>query len=320
MSDSVPGNRVVGQAWQSNFTDKKMTIKENIFIVTALFMAAIYLSSCGKFHTDENGSVSVALSFADKADKGEVTIGDTKLWIFNDGGSLVGSHACHSASELALQRFFLDPGRYLFVTAVNLVEPFTWAESPTVAQDLIFGLEDPLASPSHALYGVNEVVVEDDKSKIVNSEIRRVLSELSLKISGAPAGTSVKATVRSNASGVYPARKDSDGLYGLATDEEVRSITFPQAHEDGGVISTPVLRLMPSTGRSEATIIYLAITLTGGNVLECTILAPPMRPSGKYILTMKYSEMRANMIVYPYKINDWTEGWVVNGEILNPDE
>lgn len=297
-----------------------MTIRKIIFIAALLLVAVVSLQSCRKFHTDENGSVSVALSFADKDDKGEVTIGDAKLWIFNDEGSLVGCHAYHSASELALQRYSLDPGGYLFVTAVNLVDPFTWTDPVVSGQDLIFGLKDPLASPSHALYGVNEVIVENDKSKVVISEIRRVLSELSVRISGAPAGSSVKATVRSNASGVYPCRKDSDGLYGMATNEEVRSIVFPEAHEDGGVIATPVLRLMPTIGRSESTIIYLTITLAGGNELECTIIAPAMRPSEKYVLMMEYDSMRATMIVNPYKINDWTEGWVVNGEILDPDD
>ena len=297
-----------------------MTIRKNIFILALLFVALFSLQSCGKFHTDENGSVSVALSFADNDDKDKVTIGDAKLWIFNDNGALVGDHVYHSASELALQRYFLDPGSYLFVTAVNLVDPFSRTDPVQSAQDLVFGLRNPLASPSHALYGVNEVVVENDKSKVVISEIRRVLSELSVKISGAPVGSSVKATARSNASGVYPGRKDDDGHYGLATNEEVRSITFPEAREKDGEIATSVMRLMPTIGRSESTIIYLTITLASGNELECTILAPPMRPSGKYILTMEYSEMRATMIVDPYKINEWTEGWEVNGEILDPDD
>lgn len=283
-------------------------------------MAAFSLQSCGKFHTDENGSVSVALSFIDKDDRDEVTIDDAKLWIFNGEGGLVCDRAYRSASELALQRYFLEPGSYLFVTAVNLVDPFTWTDPIENGQDLVFGLKDPVASPSHALYGVNEVVVEKDKSLVVNSEIRRVLSELSVMISGAPAGSSVKAKVRSNASGIYPGRKDPDGLYGLATNDEVRSIMFPEAHVEGGVIATPVLRLMPTIGGSESTIIYLTITLASGNELECTIIAPPMHPSGKYILTLKYNEMRATMIVDPYKINEWTEGWVVNGEILDPDD
>ena len=297
-----------------------MAIRKNIFIVSLFFMAAFSLQSCGKFHTEENGSVSVALSFIDKDDRDEVTIDDAKLWIFNGDGGLVCDRSYHSASELALQRYFLEPGRYLFVTAVNLVDPFTWTDPTVNGQDLVFGLKDPIASPSHALYGVNEVLVENDKSLVVNSEIRRVLSELSVTISGAPAGSTVKATVRSNASGIYPGRKDPDGLYGLATNDEVRSIMFPEVREEGGVIATPTLRLMPTIGRSESTIIYLTITLAGGNELECAILAPPMRPSGKYILTLKYDEMRATMIVDPYKINEWTEGWVVNGEILDPDD
>ena len=99
-----------------------MAIRKNIFIVSLFFMAAFSLQSCGKFHTEENGSVSVTLSFIDKDDRDEVTIDDAKLWIFNGDGGLVCDRSYHSASELALQRYFLEPGRYLFVTAVNLVD------------------------------------------------------------------------------------------------------------------------------------------------------------------------------------------------------
>ena len=307
---------------------KMMTTRTGIFknAVAALIVAAaamIFFPSCDKtWHTDEDSSVSVALDFADESDAEGTTIGDTKLWIFDDGGSLVKSYEYSSAAELALQRYHLAAGSYLFVTAANLRDPFTWT-GPTRATDmesLMFGLKAPASSPSHAFYGVGEVTVEKDKSKIVKSEIRRVLSELTIQMTGAPAGSTLKATLYANAVGIYPARKGDDGTYGLPTKEDNRSIELPEGKESGGSIVTPVMRLMPTISGSISTIIYLTMTLANGEVLKGTIMAPPMDPSGKYILMIEYLSMSPTMIVNPYKINQWTEGWVVNGEILNPDE
>ena len=309
-------------------TDEKMTNRTGIFInkmaaLAAAAAVALSIQSCCKtFHTDEDSSISVALDFADESDAEGTTIGDTKLWIFNDDGSLVKGYEYSSAAQLALQRYHLAAGHYLLVTAANLRDPFTWTE-PTRATDmesLMFGLKAPASSPAHAFYGVAEVTVEKDKSKIVKSEIRRVLSELTIQMTGAPAGSTLKATLYANAVGVYPAIKGEDGTYGLPTKEDNRSIELPEGKESGGSIVTPVMRLMPTISGSISTIIYLTMTLADGEVLKGTIMAPPMDPSGKYILMIEYLSMSPTMIVNPYKINQWTEGWVVNGEILNPDE
>lgn len=305
-----------------------MTTGTGIFknAVATLIMAAsaafFFQSCCKTFHTDEDCSVSVALDFADESDREGTIISDAKLWIFDDGGSLVDEYAYSGAPEFASQRYHLAAGNYLFVTAVNLQDPFAWT-IPTKATDrenLMFGIESPASSPSHAFYGVAEVSVEKDKSKIVRSEIRRVMSELTIQMTGAPAGSVLKATLYANAVGVYPAIKGDDGTYGLATKEDNRSIELPEGRESDGTIVTPVMRLMPTISGSISTIIYLTVTLADGEVFKGTILAPPMAPSGKYILMIEYANMSPTMIVNPYKINQWTEGWVVNGEILNPDE
>lgn len=306
---------------------ERMTGRNRIFInaAAALVLAVVALGvfqSCGKRHSDENGSVSVELRFSDEQDCEEVAIKDVRLWIFDEAGSLAGRFGCKSAAEMALQRFHLDAGRYTFVTAVNLVDPFFCVESGgrTDLESLVFRLESPDASPEHALYGVTEETVEEGTSKIVVSQIRRVLSELTLQMSAVPAGVSVKSVVRYVADGVIPALKDEDGSFGRPTKEENRNLVLPEGVTTDGTLVTPTLRLMPTPGGSASTLLRLTVTLPGGNVLESDIVAPPMHPSGKYILLIDYPSLQPGMIVNPYRINDWTEGWVVNGEILNPDE
>lgn len=305
-----------------------MTTRTNIFmnaVAAIIFVACVGLSlqSCGKaVHDSENGSVSVELVYADPEDKGTVGIDDVKLWIFNEDGALVGKYDYDGAYALGLQRFHLDDGRYQFVTAVNLEEPFTCSETTkaTDAEELMFGLTFPAASPGHAFYGVTEVLVKGDASSIVSSEIRRVLSELSVEITDAPAGSRLDATVRCIASGIFPARKGSDCSYGLPTKEEIVNIPLPVGTESDGAITTPTMRLMPSFDGSISTLIHLTLTLADGSLFESDIIAPVMQPSGKYILTLRYTEMRAYMYVTSYKISDWVDGWVFNGEILDPEE
>lgn len=136
----------------------------------------------------------------------------------------------------------------------------------------------------------------------------------------APSRARLNATVRSVATGIFPTRKGSDESYGLAAKDEVKGINIPEGKESDGSIRTPVLRLMPSYEGCLTTLIHITVTLPNGIVHESDIMAPVMHPSGKYILTFRYPEMSAYMTVTPYKINEWTEGWTVNGEILNPEE
>lgn len=306
---------------------EQMTGRTGIFInaVAAFVLAVVALGafqSCDKRHSDENGSVSVELRFSDEQDREDVTINDVRLWIFDETGSLAGRFNYKSPADLALQRFHLDAGRYTFVTAVNLVDPFICVESggATDLESLVFRLESPDASPEHALFGVTEETVDKGTGKIVVSQIRRVLSELTVKMSDVPVGVSVKSVVRYVADGVIPALKDDDGSFGLPTTEENRNIDLPEGVTTDGTLVTPTLRLMPTPGGSVSTLLRLTVTLPGGNVLESDIVAPPMHPSGKYILLIDYPSLQPGMIVNPYRINDWTEGWVVNGEILDPDE
>lgn len=288
-------------------------------LLTLAVMLLMLAQSCGKsFHSEENGSVSVELTFADPEDAEKTELNDVRLWIFNSDGSLVDKFGYGAAAELALQRYHLKAGRYLFVTAENLTDPFTY--SGDIATGLFFGLGNPDSSPEHAFYGVTEAEAKDDGSGIVRSEIRRVLSELTIMTTEAPSRARLNATVRSVATGIFPARKGSDESYGLAAKDEVKGINIPEGKESDGSIRTPVLRLMPSYEGCLTTLIHITVTLPNGIVHESDIMTPVMHPSGKYILTFRYPEMSAYMTVTPYKINEWTEGWTVNGEILNPEE
>ena len=45
-----------------------------------------------------------------------------------------------------------------------------------------------------------------------------------------------------------------------------------------------------------------------------------MKSGGKYQINLEYEEMKPYMYLTSTKIDDWTEGWIYRGEILNPED
>ena len=119
-------------------------------------------------------------------------------------------------------------------------------------------------------------------------------------------------------------RKMKMESWGRATSVSKNIVTIPEATTIDGTISTQTMRLMPTAlqaaTRANTTNSHLHFVFThaDGSIIICDAEAPAMYASGKYSLKMKYSELKAYMRIDPIKINDWEEGWTVNGEILNP--
>ena len=38
-----------------------------------------------------------------------------------------------------------------------------------------------------------------------------------------------------------------------------------------------------------------------------------------YVVELDYTKLRPYMLLSAFTINDWTEGWTISGEIINPD-
>ena len=39
-----------------------------------------------------------------------------------------------------------------------------------------------------------------------------------------------------------------------------------------------------------------------------------------YVVELDYTKLRPYMLLEAFTINDWTEGWTISGEIINPDK
>ena len=297
----------------------------NIWLWVLLCVPCLLASCDHNVHDgEEEGGLSVSLTWADEADQG-TEVKDVKLWIFNaDDGSLVEEKHYGSAQEVANQRFALPIGHYQIVAATNLIEPFFIGEATRATlnmNQLMFGLSNPSASPDHGYYGVADIVIDKENvSYVTKDAIHRMLAELTLIIEGVPENTTIVGKVLNVATGLLPLQKNEDGTFGTATNTKAEcDIPSGTAVHDNRLI-TETLRLMPTAHGFLTTRLFIQLIAPNGTVSNYDIEAPIMKSGGKYQVNLEYEEMKPYMYLTSTKIDDWTEGWIYRGEILNPED
>lgn len=298
--------------------------KKTHFSVLIISLAALLFAACSDKEGPSEPSISFSLDWADSTDEG-IVVSDTRAWVFQYDGKLVAENQSSTNQGKALDIYAVDGGEYMMVAVVNMVAPFSVAKS-TTSNDLVFKLEDASSSPPHAYFSVTSVSVKTDKRTQATLSLRRILSEFSIEVEGAPRGTTLVATINNVADGIWPLQKDADGNFGRATNGYKNIVTIPEATTIGGAISTQTMRLMPTAldaatrANDASSNLQFVFTDASGRIMKCNAEGPAMKTSGKYSLKMKYSELKPYMRIDPVKINDWEEGWIVSGEILNPDK
>ena len=306
---------------------EKMKAKRrfNIWLWVLLCVPCLLASCDHDVHDGEgDGGLSVLLTWADEADQG-TDVKDVKLWIFNaDDGSLVEEKHYGSAQEVASQRFVLPQGAYRILAATNLTEPFTIGEATRATlnmNQLMFGLSNPSASPDHGYYGVTDIVIEKSNvSYVIKDAMHRMLAELTIIIEGVPENTTISGKVLNVVTGLLPLQKNEDGTFGTTTyTKEECDIPLGIAAQDKRLI-TETLRLMPTANGFLTTRLFIQLIAPNGTVSNYDIEAPIMKSGGKYQINLEYGEMKPYMYLTSMKIDDWTEGWVYRGEILNPED
>ena len=273
---------------------------------------------------DGDGGLSVSLAWADEADEG-TEVKDVKTWIVNaTDGTQVAQSQHGSAQEMAKERYDLPKGNYRILITTNLVDPFTISEQTRAVDNinsLAIGLSDPSASPEHAYYGVTDIVIDKENVHyITRSDMRRILAELTIVIEGVPENTVISGKVLNVATGLLPLQKNEDGTFGTASYTKEECDIPLKIAVPGEALKTETLRLMPTANGFHTTKLFIQLISPDDTVRNYDIEAPVMKSGGKYQINLEYEEMKPYMYLTSTKIDDWTEGWVYRGEILNPGD
>ena len=284
------------------------------------------LASCDHdVHDGEgDGGLSVSLAWADEADEG-TEVKDVKTWIVNvTDGTQVAQSQHGSAQEMAKERYDLPEGNYRILTTTNLVDPFTISVQTRAVDNinsLAIGLSNPSASPDHAYYGVTDIVIDkEDVHYITRSDMRRILAELTIFIKGVPENFAMIGKVLNVATGLLPLQKNEDGTFGTASYTKEECDIPLRIAVPGETLKTETLRLMPTANGFHTTKLFIQLISPDDTVRNYDIEAPVMKSGGKYQINLEYEEMKPYMYLTSTKIDDWTEGWVYRGEILNPED
>ena len=273
---------------------------------------------------DGDGGLSVSLAWADEADEG-TEVKDVKTWIVNaTDGTQVAQSQHGSAQEMAKERYDLPKGNYRILITTNLVDPFTISEQTRAVDNinsLAIGLSDPSASPEHAYYGVTDIVIDKENVHyITRSDMRRILAELTIVIEGVPENTVISGKVLNVATELLPLQKNEDGTFGTASYTKEECDIPLRIAVPGETLKTETLRLMPTANGFHTTKLFIQLISPDDTVRNYDIEAPVMKSGGKYQINLEYEEMKPYMYLTSTKIDDWTEGWVYRGEILNPGD
>lgn len=295
-------------------------IKRTRLLAFLLLFPFLFSSCADDDHNDERG-LSVSLFWLDAEDE-STEVKDVRLWIYGAEGTVAASLQ-GSAQEIASKCFLLPKGEYKIFATTNLLPPLTLEPSTGVAEfgaDLKIKLQNTTDVKQNAFFGITSVSIPNpDAYTVVKVSQKGALAQLSFLIEGMPAGTRLIGTVKNAASCVYPMLQEADGEYGKACEEsEEMDFAVPGTLDESGR-SQPVL-LMPTVSSQKHSRIFLRLLLADGTEKITDIKAPLMKVGGKYQIQLKYEDISPYMYLSSVKIDDWTEGWIYNGEILNPEE
>lgn len=284
------------------------------------------------------GYLTPLLLWEDPADAGTTTtIDDIRFTVSGTGGTTVANRFNNTeAAADWLQQ--LPVGDYDLLVTVDMDEAhgyllqnvgtdtrsMTRADEAfhTALPDTRVSLAEPSSSPRQSWYAVTHATVRKDEITVAEFHLQRLLSELSVIVSNVPAGAAITASVERVASDVLLTHRDGQGRYGVADREDYLTISLGALAADPTDAAT--LRhddhtLMPTAGGQERCYLTLAVTTPEGTRLSYLADAPRMECGKAYVVELDYTKLRPYMLLEAFTINDWTDGWTISGEIINPD-
>ena len=281
------------------------------------------------------GYLTPLLLWEDQADAG-AAIDDIRFTVSGTGGTTVANRFNNTeAAADWLQQ--LPVGDYDVLVTVDMDEAHgyvlentatrgtTRADEATVTTalpDTRVSLAEPSSSPRQSWYAVTHATVREDEITVAEFRLQRLLSEISVIVSNVPTGATITASVERVASDVLLTHRDGQGRYGVADREDFLTVslgTLAADPADAATLRHDDHTLMPTAGGQERCYLTLSVTTPEGTRLTYVADAPRMECGKAYVVELDYTKLRPYMLLSAFTINDWTEGWTISGEIINPD-
>ena len=308
---------------------------------TAMMLLTACYHDQHEFKPDEYGNLPVGyltpqLIWDDPTDA-STTIDDIHFIISGTNGITV-THNFTNAEAAALWLQQLPAGEYDLLVTVDMDEAHGYilennstrgtsradeATVTTALPDTRVSLAHPSSSPRQSWYAVTHATVREDEITVAEFHLQRLLSELSVIVSNVPTGAAITASVERVASDVLLTHRDGQGRYGVADREDYLTVSLGALAADPADAAT--LRhddhtLMPTAGGQERCYLSLSVTTPDGTHLTYLADAPRMECGKAYVVELDYTKLRPYMLLSAFTINDWTDGWTISGEIINPDK
>ena len=291
------------------------------------------------------GYLTPQLLWEDPADAGS-PIDDIRFTVSGTGGTTVANRFNNTeAAADWLQQ--LPVGEYDLLVTADMDEAHGYVlenagtdtrsttradeEFHTPLPDTRVSLSQPSSSPAQAWYAVTHATVKPDEVTVAEFHLQRLLSELTVIVRNVPTGAAISASVERVARDVLLTHRDGQGRYGVADREDFLTVSLgpltaavPDASPSGSPSGSLTLRhddhtLMPTAGGQERCYLTLTVTTPEGTRLTYLADAPRMECGKVYVVELDYTKLRPYMLLSAFTINDWTEGWTISGEIINPD-
>ena len=279
----------------------------------AILMAALLFTGCfHEFHEKMDGTTTMAVSFQwEQADDAATPIHNIT---YSTGGF---TRSFSGAEEAASELLQLPAGEYDILVTANMTEAdgYILSGMPATRADgslpeVRVSLRDPASSPAQAWFGVGHASVKEGDITVVEPQLQRLLSTLTVNIANIPSGTTMTLTLGNVAKDVILTAKDNTGRYGVPGNETVADITIPGS----------AVNLVPTASGQERCILSIELTSAAGIPLTVVCNAPCMEVGKSYTLDLDYTKLQPYMYINSSSISPWEDGWTVDGEILNPQE
>ena len=181
-------------------------------------------------------------------------------------------------------------------------------------------LTDASSNPKQAWNGIAHVKVENNKMATVHLDLDRLLALFTLKLTNVPEGTTIEVSMRNAASYVTLTTERTAGHWGEPSTATSDDITLGTLTASNALTGIDEFKVFPTAKGLMGTILLFHIKTNKGLDLDYVGQAPLMENGKKYILELDYTKLTPFMLITTdCTINDWTDSWSYDGEILNPE-